>query len=43
LALAVGSLIIPTAFHMWASGMFRILEWIRIYSDILATRWCFSY
>lgn len=24
LALAVGSLIIPTAFHMWASGMFII-------------------
>lgn len=26
LALAVGSLIIPTAFHMWASGMSRFLQ-----------------
>jgi Ca2+:H+ antiporter len=39
LALAVGSLIIPTAFHMWAAGTFQTLHWIGTYSDFLF-RWC---
>ena len=43
LALAVGSLIIPTAFHMWANGMCQVLQELRICSDLLVTRWCYSH